>query len=167
MYKDNIRHNESDNSRAISDAARKLKDDRIRVLDLDQFGYCKKCLQVIYVTEATSARSDKSTLMVRHLAKQLKAVAIFIRHEWEDIDHKYPIYLAAWKPDGSKWQPVDHLVQRTEWESYTKLIKSCQRVHEELTKCSTKPAPYHKEAYPDAWVNSADYSGAEDLSRLR
>lgn len=167
MYTDNVRHNQSDNSRAVSDAARKLKNDEVRVLDLDQYGYCKKCLQVIYVTEATSARTDKSTLMVRHLAKQLGAVAVFIRHEWEDWKHEFPIYLAAWKPDGSKWQPTESAVQRTEWSSYLRLIESCQRIHEEATGCSGKKAPYWKEEYPDVWINDNDYSHAEKLSRIR
>lgn len=161
MYTDNIRHNNSDNSFAVSDAARKAKSDNFRVMDIDQFGYCARCLDVIYITEATSATSDKSTLMVRHLAKKLGAIAIFIKHDWEDRNHENPIYLAAWKHTGEKWQPTDGAVERTSWSSYIKLIENCQKYHEQRTGCK-KVTVYHKDNYPGAWINGSDYRAATE-----
>lgn len=162
MYTDNIRHTDSDNSAAVSNAARTVGDDRIRVLDVDQYGYCRKCLDIIYVTEATSALTDKSTLMIRKMAMKLGAVAIFVRHEWEDANNEKAIHYAAWDHTGKQVVPL----KMGSWDDYRKGMIWAQDQHDKITGCKRKAAPFHKAAFPNVWFNKKDYIAVVDDMQL-
>lgn len=155
MYRDNEIHCESDNSRALETITRYSGIDNLRTMDVDEFGYCSKCLDVAYVIEATSA-NEKSVLMTRKLAKQLGATAIYVWHEWEDVDHEHPIYIEVWEADGTHWA-----LKQSSWEKLHNLQRYIMNKHEENTHCSKKKAPFWKAMFPGVWVTKKELSAAK------
>lgn len=159
MYHGNWqRITDSNNGMALNLATRQHGDERVRTLDLDMFSYCQKCLAPTLIAEATSATSDKSTLMVREMAKNLGAVAIFVRHEYNDLKNEHPIYFAMWGVDGRCIIPL----RKTTWEDTRKAIRYAQDLHEERTGCARKKARYLKAEYEKLWFNQEDYAAADE-----
>lgn len=110
------------NELALSGIVREIPD--VRHGDLDKFQTDTKGRFELFI-EATSSKQYKATRWTRAIAEVMGAYSMLLRHEWEDVDHEFPVDITIWNPEGQI------VLQETE-VSWDRFLDMCELVHRRM-----------------------------------
>lgn len=92
-------------------------DDHAKMIDLDSLGYCPRCLDPVYLIEATRANKRKQAAVTEHLGRLVNATVWVVyqdktgSHPGEILVHqRVPVDVNhGWLPQDQVWQMLQAL----------------------------------------------------------